>query len=176
MPSTHIIRILGLATVLAGCESRSPNQIVSPALNVSVATGSAGPAASGHANVTQAPGILRTFSFHGRQQPDGLVHGTYVNHNRLADVVNQGDIDCLRLIGSNGAVLSGPARRHTVPGNVGFISLFRIEDNGEGETDAPDRISGLFGFAPTAGVNCQTFTPPTETLRPIEGGNIQVMP
>jgi len=176
MRSKRIIRTLGLATVLAGCGSESPNEVVSPAPEASLTTGSSGSAASGHATLTQAPGIFRTFSFHGREQPDGSVHGTYVNHNRFGDVVNHGDIDCLRLIGTNEAVLSGPTRKHTVPENVGVISLFRVEDNGDGANDPPDRITGLFGFPPTTGVTCETFTPPAELLRPIEGGNIQVMP
>jgi hypothetical protein len=136
---------------------------------------SAGPAASGHGNVTQAPGVLRTFSFEARVMPDGSVEGNFNNHNRLAGFVNLGDVDCLRLIGSNGAVLSGPVRKHTNPAFETWSAVFRVEDNGEGG-DPPDRVSVISLQPPGSPNTCHTFTPGEQDMRVVEGGNIQVRP
>jgi hypothetical protein len=136
---------------------------------------SAGPSASGHGNFTQAPGVLRTFSFEGRVMPDGSVEGNFNNHNRLGGIVNHGDIDCLRLIGTNGAVLSGPIRKHTDPAFEGWTAGFRVEDNGEGSNESPDRVSVIF-VVPPGRDNCQAFTPGEPSMRVLEGGNVQVRP
>jgi hypothetical protein len=162
-------------TVLA-CNADSSGQdqlsrIVSPALSVDAA----GPSVSGHGNLTQLPsGANRTFSFHARVMPDGTVQGEYDNHNRQGGFVNHGDIDCIRFIGTNGAVLSGRSTRSTNPlGPEGTVTIFRVEDLGEG-ADIIDRVSQLLIFAADSPNNCMNFTPPV--LLPIEAGNVQVRP
>ena len=147
-------------------------RITSPVLSLDAA----GPAASGHGDVIQQPsGALRTFSFHARVMPDGSVQGEYDNHNRQGGFVNHGDVDCIRFIGTNGAVLSGRVTRSTNPlAPEGSISLFRVEDNGQGANDAPDRVSQLLNVPADSPTNCTNFTP--ATLFQIVGGNVQVMP
>lgn len=166
---------LGVAVLACSTDSGSPPplaRIASPALSLD----GAGPAVSGHGNVIQLPsGALRTFSFQARVMPDGSVQGEYDNHNRQGGFVNHGNIDCIRFIGSNGAVLSGRVTRSTNPNAPeGSIALFRVEDNGQGSEDAPDRISALNTFAGTSANNCTNLTP--ATLFPIVGGNVQVTP
>ena len=164
------------AAALIACSTDSGGIAVAPQLDaVEAASGASGPSVTGHANMTQQPsGELRTFSFTGRVMPDGTVEGQFVNHNRQGDAVNHGEIDCLRLVGTNGAVLSGPIRKHTNPALEGGTTIFRVEDNGEGTDDPPDRVSQLLNFAPGSTDDCTTVTP--ATMFPIEGGNIQVRP
>jgi hypothetical protein len=134
-----------------------------------------GPSASGHANMTQAPGVLRTFSFTARQMPDGTVEGKYTNHNRLGGIVNHGDIDCLMLLPPNGAVLSGPIRKHTLGEEFeGRRIVIRVEDNGEGADDPPDRVGFLVNLPAGSELDCRTFLP--QTMFPVEAGNIQIRP
>ena len=164
------------AATLIACSSDLGDIAVAPQLGaVQTSAGAPGPSVTGHANMTQQPsGELRTFSFTGRVMPDGTVEGQFVNHNRQGDAVNHGEIDCLRLDGTNAAVLSGPIRKHTNPALEGGTTVFRVEDNGEGTNDPPDRVSVLMNFAPGSTEDCTTVTP--AIMFPIEGGNIQVRP
>ena len=165
------------AALLACASESSPTAARPPAsAAVQLSESASGPSASGHANVIQLPsGAKRTFSFHARVMPDGSVEGEYDNHNRQGGFVNQGDIDCLRFVGTNGAIMSGPVKRSTNPAAPpGARSIFRVEDNGEGADDVPDRVSPLFIVAGDSPVTCQNFT--TEVLIPLVGGNIQVRP
>ena len=172
----HCLSALG-GTILLACAADSNPTAVRPRLSAfELSEDVPGPWAGGHANVIQLPsGAKRTFSFHARVMPDGSVDGEYDNHNRQGGFVNHGEIDCLRFLGPNGAVMSGPSERSTNPAAPeGSISIFRVEDNGEGADDPPDRVSQLLIFPPGSAENCQTFTP--ATLIPLIGGNIQVRP
>jgi hypothetical protein len=164
--------LLAVATV--GCAPGSVSEPARPELQALLTVDGVGAQVTGHASVTQAPGVLRTFSFSARQMPDGTVEGNFVNHNRLGDAVNHGEIDCLRLIPPNGAVLSGPIRKHTNPDFEGGTTVFRVEDNGEGGDSPPDRVSQLLNFLPGVTADCHAVTP--LILLPVEGGNIQVRP
>jgi hypothetical protein len=173
----HCIPLACASALLAcGSDSRVADPLSPRFAAGQLSTSPSGPSASGHASVIQQPsGALRTFSFHARVMPDGSVQGEYDNHNRQAGFVNHGDIDCLRLIGTNGAVMGGPSRRSDNPAaGPGSRVIFRVEDNGEGAGDVPDRVSLLFLFPPGSTEDCQIFTPPNTS--PIEGGNIQVRP
>jgi hypothetical protein len=165
------------ALILLACsgDSRTPDPgslIAGPSSSLDAS----GPSASGHANLVQLPsGALRTFSFQAHVMPDGSVQGELDNHNRQGGFVNHGDIDCMRLIGTNGAVMSGRSARSTNPASPeGSVLIFRVEDNGEGSDAATDRITLLLIFPPSSPNNCMNFTPPT--LAPIAGGNLQVRP
>jgi hypothetical protein len=81
------------------------------------------------------------------------------------------NVDCLAITG-NQAWVSGPAERFIVGGveqPVGFHVQFRVEDNGEGAKDPPDRASQLFFSAPQG---CQFR--PLLPLFPSNKGNVQV--
>ena len=171
-----LLPMCGAALVACASDS-TPTAARSPASSalqpVEIA---AGPSASGHADVIQLPsGAKRTFSFHARVMPDGSVEGEYDNHNRQGGFVNHGDIDCLRFIAPNDAVMSGRTQRSTNPAApAGTVALFRVEDNGEGADDAPDRVSQLLIFPANSTESCQTVTP--AILFPLVGGNIQLRP
>ena len=172
----HCLLPLCGATLLACAADSGPTAARSPAASVQLSESDAGPSASGHADVIQLPsGAKRTFSFHARVMPDGSIEGEYDNHNRQGGFVNHGDIDCLRFIDGNGAVMSGPAQRSTNPAApAGTRAIFRVEDNGEGADDLPDRVSQLIIVPEDSPSDCQTFTP--AILFPLVGGNIQVRP
>jgi hypothetical protein len=176
MLALHRYAPLLCAAALIACSADSGGNAVAPRFDVIEASpGTSGPSVTGHASLIQQPsGELRTFSFHAQVMPDGTVQGQFVNHNRQGDAVNHGEIDCLQLIGTNGAVLSGPIRKHTNPTFEGGRTVFRVEDNGEGSDDPPDRVSMLNIFPPGPAPDCVTSAP-LNTL-PILGGNIQVRP
>lgn len=180
MPAPRSPMIMLVAAAVIGCTPDSPQAPLAPDPVPAFAVDAAGPSATGHGNVTQAPGVLRTFSFTARQLRDGRIEGEYENHNRLGGATNHGDIDCMVITG-NSAVLSGPIRRHTNPlFEEGFVTVFRVEDNGEGANDPPDQVSVLQIHPPPAPgqpeVNCRSGTLPAFAMRPIEGGNVQVRP
>lgn len=167
-----------IGIVLLACASESSPTAARPSASaeVQLSESAAGPSASGHADVIQLPsGAKRTFSFHALVMPDGSVEGEYDNHNRQGGFVNHGDIDCLRFIGTIGAVLSGPVQRSTNPAAPpGSRAIFRVEDNGEGADDVPDQVSQLAVVAADSPLTCQNFTP--APLFPLVGGNVQVRP
>jgi hypothetical protein len=81
------------------------------------------------------------------------------------------DVDCLVVVG-NQAWFSGPARRWTlngVPQPPGLYLVFRVEDNGEGANESPDRGSPAFSGPP---MGCRLM--PAFPLLPTADGNIQV--
>jgi hypothetical protein len=169
--------LLGGAALVACASDSSPTAARSPSLSaVQLSESESGPSASGHADVIQEPsGAKRTFSFHARVMPDGSIQGEYDNHNRQQGFVNHGDITCLRFIGANGAVMSGVVQRSDNPNAPpGATSVFRVEDNGEGADDPPDRVSQVVNLPLGSTADCQTITP--MILFPIVGGNIQVRP
>ena len=168
----HVVLVMTFGLLACGDSRTEPASPISP--NAASAAES-GPTASGHGDIIQLPsGALRTFSFHARVMPDGSVQGEYDNHNRQLGFVNHGDLDCIRFVGTNGAVMSGHATRSTNPAAPeGSVTIFRVEDNGEG-ADAQDRISQLLLFPAGSPNDCMNTIPPV--LLDIVGGNVQVRP
>lgn len=177
MPTSHhVATLLCAGTILACSAEPTSTHVMAPELRLSqTPVNAAGPSASGHANVTLASGALRTFSFHARVMPDGTVDGEYENHNRFLGASNHGDVDCLRFIPPNRAVMSGTIRRTNNPGATpGGRTIFTVEDNGEGASDPPDRVSQLILLPPGSNQDCTNVTNTTSIA--IEGGNIRVDP
>lgn len=173
----HGLPLLCGVTLLACATDATPTAARLSRLSaVQLSESESGPSASGHADVIQEPsGAKRTFSFHARVMPDGSVEGEYDNHNRQQGFVNHGDINCLRFIGTNSAVMSGVIQRSDNPAaHPGATSVFRVEDNGEGADDPPDRVSQVVNLPPGSTADCQTITP--VILIPLVGGNVQVRP
>jgi hypothetical protein len=170
----HAASALALA-VLVGCSQDKGTEIAAPLFDQE--TAASGPFAGGHANFVNLQLEEVSRSFHGREH-DGVVSGTFVQWvTSVAGVrrENVGDIDCLRILNSQEAVLSGPIKENANPLLIGQTQIFRVYDDGEG-SDAVDRAGGLVFRTAESGVNCQNFTPPDGSLIPISGGNIQVMP
>jgi hypothetical protein len=157
-------------------------------LMASVATGASNPFAGGHGNLISG-GELRTFSFAAVRHADGTVSGQVQVKNRALDVRAHIDVDCLKFEGGNRAIAGGTITESSNPELIapGRISVFGVEDNGEGEGAPPDRITTIPDYAPPK--SCNEFTFVGDTLRelanpsvvvraltPITAGNIQVRP
>jgi hypothetical protein len=177
VPTLRNAATLLCAATLFGCSAESSSKVLAPdalAPQLDASGGSSGPSASGHANWIN-PFTLDEIhrSFHAREK-DGVVDGNVVQHNKVSGSWFKGDINCLRLLSPNEAVLSGPVRESSDPANIGRTAIFRVGDGGEGSDDPPDRTSGVNVQPVGSTVDCKTFVNPLFT--PIESGNIQVKP
>ena len=168
------VSILSLVAAIA-CGRDSRPGLVSPDLDLNGP--GPGPSISGHGEWINPAGELVSRSFHARVMPDGIVQGEFVqwvtalNGDRRP---NRGDLDCLRFIAPNEAIVSGPILVNENPALIGDTQIFRVRDAGEGN-DADDRMSSLF-FREPGTFDCQTLTPPETNMRPLEAGNLQVRP
>ena len=157
-------------------------------LFVSVAMGTGSPFVGGHGNLVSG-GNLRTFSFTVVEKADGTVTGNVEVKNRSLDVRAHIEVDCLQLVGATRAIVGGTITQSSNPGLIGIgrMSVFGVEDNGEGDAAPPDRITTIPDYAPPK--SCHEFTFVGDTLReianpsivvrtltPITGGDIQVQP
>jgi hypothetical protein len=119
---------------------------------------------------------LRTFAFEATMASDGSVTGEAQIDNRSVPGRLHIQIDCLNVIG-NSAVMSGTIASSTEAGvPAGASSIFGVQDNGEGASSVPDRITQQFA---NSGLVCTDITPSNFSLflyllRDVEAGNIQV--
>jgi len=133
---------------------------------------------SGHFHYTDDTGVTgwRTFAFEANRRPDGVVAGTAEVKNRATGQALHIRIDCLNVIG-NIAVMSGTATSATGPGNTdGDAEIFGVEDNGQGASAKPDRVTRVYG---NSGFVCTDVTPAnvglyTDLLHDVEAGNVQI--
>ena len=142
--------------------------------------------ASGHANLAVGDGQTRTFSFTAVEKPDGTVIGDGTVNNPSFPIRVHFRIDCLKFHGANRVIASGPVTQSSDPGTIaiGRISVFAVEDNGEGANAAPDRITTIPDYAPPK--SCNDFSAGDGGLRDdtsgvlvrpwraIEAGQIQI--
>jgi hypothetical protein len=157
-------------------------------LPTSAAAAGGNPTAAGHANLTVGDGLTRTFSFAAVQRADGTVTGQGQVNNPSFPIRIHFRIDCLKFDGDNRIIASGPITQSSDPATiaVGRISVFAVEDNGEGENAPPDRITTIPDYAPPKSCNefsfdgdqlrDDTLGANVRPLRPIEAGQIQVNP
>ena len=103
-------------------------------------------------DVSNPDGGLRTFSFNARLRADGSVGGRFQVNNRENGIQGQGDIVCMRFTRDNRAWIIGVITNVQGPGNVGDLTAFAVEDNGEGSGSDADRISNLFPPGAAQGV------------------------
>jgi hypothetical protein len=133
---------------------------------------------SGQFEFTSDAGVtaLRTFAFEASKSSAGTVTGQAEVKNRATGQTLHIQIDCLNVLG-NIAVLSGTATSATGPENSdGDAEIFGIEDNGQGATSAPDRVTRAFG---NSGLVCTDFNAAnigqfTYLFNEVEHGNIQI--
>lgn len=160
----RILAIAGFLTV--------PALFVTPATHAGV-----GASATGSAHLT-INGELATFTFSVRQMPSGEVVGQAQRVNRSNDSILHYDLDCLRIVGDNKAIIGGTLTHSSNPAfQPGRHAVFSVVDNGESRHDAPDQLSAVALFiAVDDPRNCSNWDVPASTVRPIESGNIQVSP
>jgi hypothetical protein len=118
---------------------------------------------------------LRTFTFSAIEEPDGTVTGQSQLNNRAAGVKIHMEIDCLLIINSNTASISGVVTQSNAPDvAVGYIGVFVVRDNGEGANSSSDQLSLVNFFPASVGVDCESAL--ILGLLPITNGNVQVRP
>lgn len=120
-----------------------------------------GPAASGSAHLTVA-GELTTFTFSAKQLASGEVTGQAQRQSRSLDATLHYELDCLRIIGSNKAIIGGTLT-HSNDDRfaAGRKVLFNVVDNGEGRKDLDDQLSAVILFtAVNDPRNCNNFEVP----------------
>jgi hypothetical protein len=133
-----------------------------------------GPQASGHGNLTTG-GELRTFSFTAITQSDGSVTGEAELKSRASGTVIHAHLDCLTVVG-NQAYIGGIVTKATNPAFVGKPAVFTVIDHGEGASAPPDELSLFVTFVNPPSEDCNGPTNHSQTMHPIEAGNIQVNP
>lgn len=84
------------------------------------------------------------------------------------------DLDCLRIVGDDVAVVSGTILTSEIEQDPYFdpgdTVVFAVQDHGEGE-GAIDQLSTIWSYSYYVPDACQTFTPP---MADEVGGNVQV--
>ena len=164
---TGVRSVLGVSTLLMALLAYAPP-----------AAAEAGPRATGGGSTFETDGTTErsTFVFNAIQLPSGTVIGHLVYHFRLDGFSVMMDINCLNIVASNRAIISGTITHVTgdaPPIPIGTVGVFQVEDNGEGDGAPPDRVGDLTLFANPAR-NCfnRTSTVPHLDVT----GNIQVQP
>jgi hypothetical protein len=133
---------------------------------------------SGQLDFTTNAGVtaLRTFAFAATRTSDGSVTGQAQMYNRALPGRIHLQIDCLNVIG-NIAVVSGTVTYSTEAGiSVGDPAIFGAQDNGEGASASPDRVTV---FLENSGFLCTDITPAnvglyTYLLNDVQAGNVQI--
>ena len=158
------------------------------ALSIDARRSATGGRASGHADISRQVGtaaIAERYSFIALStEPSpsqqfaakGEVNATTIATlpTRVVHRTLHADINCLRIVG-NTAIASGPLERFVVDGQPvafppGLQLVFRVQDNGEGQTAGPDQASRI-ALTLTQRAACEFFPLTTD---PSDHGNIQV--
>jgi hypothetical protein len=110
----------------------------------------------------KAGDFFRTFSFGVTKSADGSVNGqaqidVHDPDNLIPDL--HVDLDCLNVIG-NVAIASGPVTNTNDAGSrfLGWTEIFAVQDNGQGATAEPDRITRTPPQDPALGLSCMSWT------------------
>ena len=132
--------------------------------------------ATGSGHMVRPDGTFRSFSFSAREHADGTVDGQVQLNSRGFDVFVHINVDCLRVEG-NVAYMSGRITHSSNPaeGVVGELNRWAVEDNGEGQGGAPDRVSSI-PANPTndPSQTCEAKNNPPGPTRIVQRGNVQV--
>jgi hypothetical protein len=96
---------------------------------------------------------------------DGTVTGQAEVNNPSFPIRVHFAIDCLEFDGGNRVIARGPVTPSSDPGTiaVGGISVFAVEDNGEGANAPPDRITTIPDYDPPK--SCTEFSVSGSGLR-----------
>lgn len=119
-------------------------------------------------------GERRTFAFNAIGRGGTTATGQAQLNNRDQGVKLHLDINCINVLGSMATVSGVVKHSNDTTVRPGWISVFRVVDNGEGSLNPPDQMSLVFSWPPGTPVNCTTNL--ALPMQPIEGGNIQVRP
>jgi len=149
---------LALAGILTTPAPGAPNPVQSSA------TG------SGH---RISSGEFRSFSFDAVRYADGTATGEAQVYPRGLDAFAHIAIDCLELLPNSRAHMSGTVTQTSDPTVFppGEYVHFAVEDNGEGRSAPPDRVTGIPANEP---VRCDSGQLPSSNFSNVLRGNVQV--
>ncbi len=155
----------------------TPDSPAGSGLSARLARNKVTESATGSGQYHTVSGLWRTFSFNATKKADDTVRGRF--HFRVHDAQGQGSriwgsVTCLTIEGKE-AWLAGYVDKAGNPNNVGRAHGFRVADNGQGRSAAPDQITHTWsGNSPTEEY-CRD-KPDFQTLHLVEAGNVQIHP
>ena len=175
-----------LALGIFGCakeDIKAPNvsdESATSKQDITLTTRAGGNQMANGGGTTVEGGEKSTFVFNAVKKSNGSVTGHLVYQIRVSNIGIKMDLDCVRFIGTNTAVLSGIVTE--VSGDnipfyiqVGSKAYFEVVDKGQGNDAAPDLISDLFFPIGAGSANANCTNRRAGTYLPISG-NIQVKP
>ena len=134
------------------------------------------------------PDTRRVFSFTAREHADGTFSGEFNlvimeptpsrgSENPAITHWLEADVLCLTVVG-NEAWIGGLITNSSIPSNIDKETRFRVQDNGQGKNDPPDRMTVTTGTPqPVGSGHAQAWcdnTPQARFLFEVVQGNIQV--
>ena len=175
-----------LALGIFGCakeDIKAPNvsdESATSKQDITLTTRAGGNQMANGGGTTVEGGEKSTFVFNAVKKSNGSVTGHLVYQIRVSNIGIKMDLDCVRFIGTNTAVLSGIVTEvsgDNIPFyiHVGSNAYFEVVDKGQGNDSAPDLISDLFFPIGAGSSNANCTNRRAGTYLPISG-NIQVKP
>ena len=175
-----------LALGIFGCakeDIKAPNvsdESATSKQDITLTTRAGGNQMANGGGTTVEGGEKSTFVFNAVKKSNGSVTGHLVYQIRVSNIGIKMDLDCVRFIGTNTAVLSGIVTQvsgDNIPFyiHVGSNAYFEVVDKGQGNDSAPDLISDLFFPIGAGSANANCTNRRAGTYLPISG-NIQVKP
>lgn len=178
--ATNVPALVIGSLVLLGCQDTIRNEPTASAISAN-ATATPGSSATGSGQIISGA-APRRITFTAVRHADGDVSGEYLLNTPGVEIPGfftriHAHIICSRIVG-NQARIGGVVDQSSDPGFLGRDMAFLAEDNGEGASDPPDRLSPPFiptGIENFAATFCEE--PPQLTDPPllrIENGNVQI--
>ena len=175
-----------LALGIFGCakeDIKAPNvsdESATSKQDITLTTRAGGNQMANGGGTTVEGGEKSTFVFNAVKKSNGSVTGHLVYQIRVSNIGIKMDLDCVRFIGTNIAVLSGIVTEvsgDNIPFyiHIGSNAYFEVVDKGQGNDSAPDLISDLFFPIGAGSSNANCTNRRAGTYLPISG-NIQVKP
>ena len=164
--------------------TQSASALAAAELRPVASTGSVELAVNGGGHVLRDLGTgeeLTTFSYSVIRRADGTTNGQFQYDFRAANLIVHGHVTCVTAAGNVawvGGVIDRLQSEDPVDQElVGTDIWWRVTDNGEGATDAPDQTTSLLFTIAGVPITAQSWCndqPTRGVQRPITQGNIQV--
>ena len=166
-------------SLLTACEHSAPTSLQPTSAPSLLAVGRGGAVVTGGGQYTGGFGST-TVTVHAVRHADGTITGQYQQRNPDLGLRLHGSVDCVSTSG-NRVFVSGIISNVQNPGITGIpegaVFMLFVEDNGEGASAPPDRISPfIYGVPPFSCTNAAIQDFLAARTDPLESGNFQVTP
>ena len=126
--------------------------------------------------IGQPTGCDANFSLVAKEKADGSISGQWVDTFAGGGEGIHVAIDCLNVVGGNGAVIGGVITHGILGGldrrGLGQRAITAVVDNGTSANDTPDQLS--FSFVNTGNASCLNFVPTSFQLFTLAHGQVKV--